>query len=143
MEQHKVIFENYDDYISKRDIMYENIKKNIIACIVEDEVEYQYMSKFGLTPRQKLNISPVLHDELNKFTENKCVEWCDKTSFNIMLGIAGFLDGLIKIKRINDFTAEEYTELIYNSIIYQLGNDEHSPALLEDIRIINNDSDTE
>jgi hypothetical protein len=101
------------------------------------------MSNLGLTPRQKINISPVLHNELNKFTENKCVEWCDKSSFNIMLGIAGFLDGLIKIKRINDFTAEEYTELIYNSIIYQLGNDEHSPALLEDIVIINNCPETE
>jgi hypothetical protein len=101
------------------------------------------MSKFGLTPRQKLNISPVLYDELNKFTENKCVEWCDKTSFNIILGVEGFLDGLVKIKRINDFTAEEYNELIYNTIIYQLDNGEHSPSLLEDIRIINNDSDTE
>lgn len=137
MEQHKVIFENYDNYISKIDIMYENIKKVIFECIIEDEFEYQYMSKFGITPRQKLNILPVLHNELNKFTENKCVEWCDKTSFNIILGVEGFLDGLVKIKRINDFTAEEYNELIYNTIIYQLDN------LLEDIRIINNDYETE
>jgi hypothetical protein len=143
MEQQKVIFEKDEDYILKRNIMYYNIKKIIFDCIVEDEFEYRHMSHLGLTPRQKLNILPVLHNELNKFTENKCVEWCDKSSFNIMLGIAGFLDGLIKIKRINDFTAEEYTELIYNSIIYQLGNDEHSPALLEDIVIINNYSETE
>jgi hypothetical protein len=143
MEQQKVIFEKYEDYILKKNIMYDNIKKVIFECIVEDEVEYQYMNKFGLTPRQDLNISPVLYNELNKFTENKCIEWCDKTSFNIMLGIAGFLDSLIKIERINNFTAEEYTELIYNSIIYQLDNDEHSPNLLQDIVIINNDSDTE
>jgi hypothetical protein len=143
MEQQKIIFEKYEDYILKKNIMYDNIKKVIFECIVEDEVEYQYMNKFGLTPRQNLNISPVLHNELNKFTENKCVEWCNKTSFNIMLGVAGFLDSLIKIERINNFTAEEYTELIYNSIIYQLDNDDHSPNLLQDIVIINNDSDTE
>ncbi len=58
-----------------------------------------------------------------------------------MLGVAGFLDSLIKIERINNFTAEEYTELIYNSIIYQLDNDEHSPNLLQDIVIINNDDE--
>jgi hypothetical protein len=133
MEQHKIIFENYDDYISKQDIMYENIKKIIFDCIVEDEFEYRHMSNLGLTPRQKLEISPVLNNELNKFSDNKCIEWCDKTSFNIILGVEGFLDGLVKIKRINDFTAEEYTELIYNSIIYQLDN------VLVDIRIINND----
>jgi hypothetical protein len=143
MEQQKVIFEKDKDYILKRNIMYNNIKKIIFDCIVKDEFEYRHMSNLGLTPRQNLEISQVLHNELNKFTENKCVEWCDKTSFNIMLGIAGFLDGLIKIKRINDFTAEEYTELIYNSIIYQLDNNEHSPNLLEDILIINNNFETE
>ena len=143
MEQQKVIFEKDEDYVLKRNIMYDNIKKIIFDCIVEDKFEYRHMSNLGLTPRQNLEISQVLHNELNNFIENKCVEWCDKTSFNIMLGVAGFLDGLIKIKRINDFTAEEYTELIYNSIIYQLGNDEHSPALLEDIVIINNCPETE
>jgi hypothetical protein len=137
MEQQKVIFEKDEDYILKRNIMYNNIKKIIFDCIVEDEFEYRHMSNLGLTPRQKLEISPVIYNELNKFTENKCVEWCDKTSIYIMLGIEGFLDGLIKIKRINDFTPEEYVELIYNTIIYQLDN------VLEDIRIINNDDETE
>ena len=135
MEQQKVIFENYDDYISKKDIIYDNIKKIIFDSIIEDEFEYIHMSDLGLTPRQKLEISPVIYNELNKFTENKCVEWCDKISIYIMLGIEGFLDGLIKIKRINDFTPEEYVELIYNTIIYQLDN------VLEEIRIINNDDD--
>ena len=135
MEQQKVIFEKDEDYVLKRNIMYDNIKKIIFDCIVEDEFEYRHMSNLGLTPRQKLEISPVLNNELNKFSDNKCIEWCDKTSIYIILGIEAFLDALIKIKRINDFTAEEYTELIYNSIIYQLDN------VLVDIRIINNDDE--
>ena len=56
-------------------------------------------------------------------------------SSNIMLGISGFLDGLVKIKRINDFTSNEYATLIHNSIMYQLDNDEHYPCLLEDIKL--------
>lgn len=142
MEQQKVIFENYNDYISKRNIMYYNIKKKIIACIDTDE-KYYSICIYGISSTLDLTISGVLDNELNKFTENKCIKWCDEISIYIMLGIRGFFDSLIKIKRINDFTAGEYVELIYNTIIYQLDNDEHSPSLLEDIRIINNDSDTE
>jgi hypothetical protein len=60
-----------------------------------------------------------------------------------MLWIRGLLDGLVKIKRITDYTAEEYAKLIHNSIMYQLDNDKHSPCLLDNIRIFPDNSETE
>ncbi len=143
MEPQTIIFKSNEDYISKRNKMYDNIKDIINECVITDKFEYEHMSYQGLTSRQDLYISVVLCDELKKFTEHKCDDWCDKISFNIMLGINGFLNGLIKIKRVTDFTAKEYAKLIHNSIMYQLDNGEHSPCLLEDIIILPDSSDTE
>ena len=117
MEQQKVIFENYNDYISKRNIMYYNIKKTIIACIDTDE-KYQSICIYGISSTLDLTISEVLYNELNKFTENKCIKWCDETSIYIMLGIIGFFDSLIKIKRINDFTIFLILNFITQKLYY-------------------------
>jgi hypothetical protein len=143
MESQEVIFKNKEDYLSRRNKMYDNIKETIIEWIIKDKFEYEHMSYQGLTPRQRLHIEDSLRYELKKFTEHKCDEWCDNVSFNIILGIRGFLDGLSEIKRITDFTAEEYAKLIHNSIIYQLDNDKHSPCLLDDIRQFPNDISSE
>ena len=143
MESQKVIFKNNEDYLSRRNKIYDNIKETIIKWIIKDKFEYKHMSYQGLTSRQELYIGDSLRYELKNFTEHKCDEWCDNVSFNIMLGISGFLDSLVKIERITDFTAEEYAKLIYNSIIYQLDNDKHSPCLLDDIRQFPNDISSE
>jgi hypothetical protein len=143
MKPHTVIFKSNEDYISLRDKMYDNIKETINKCVITDKFEYEHMNYQGLTSRQNLYIFDALSDELKKFTEHKCDNWCDEISFNIMLGIRGFLDGLVKIEKINDLKAEEYAKLIHNSIMYQLDNDEHSPCLLDDIRIFSDNSETE
>jgi len=80
-----------------------------------------------------VDIEEILKKELNKFSENQCNEWCSTTTTYIIWSLRGFFDSLIKINKINDFTAEEIVVLIYNTIIYQLDNDGHSPYLLEDI----------
>ena len=143
MKPQTVIFKSDEDYISKRNKMYDNIKETIDKWVITDKFEYEHMSYQGLTSRQDLHISDVLRDELKDFTQNKCDDWCDEICFNIMLGIRGLLDGLVKIKRITDFTAEEYAKLIHNSIMYQLDNDEHCPCLLDDIRMFPDNSETE
>jgi len=138
MELNKVIFSNVDEYLLKRNKMYDNIKKTIIECVTEDTFEYEHMSYQGLTSRQRLYIIESLSNELQNFTQNKCNDWCDDISFKIILGIEGFLDGLVKINKINNFTGEEYADLIHNSIVYQLDNDKHYPCLLEHIKLEHN-----
>lgn len=143
MKSQEVIFKNDEDYLSRRNKMYDNINKTIIKWVITDKFEYEHMSYQGLTSRQQIHIGDSLRYELKNFTEHKCDEWCDNVSFNIMLGISGFLDGLVNIERITEFTAKEYTKLIHNSIIYQLDNDKHSPCLLDDIRRFPDDIRTE
>ncbi len=129
----EIHFQNKEEYIIKRDLMYENIKKTIDEWVVTDTFEYEHMDYQGLTSRQKINIGYTLIEELKKFTNNMYNDWCDEIVFYIIHGLKGFLDGLVKINKITNFTAEELSILIYNSIIYQLDNDEHSPTILEDI----------
>lgn len=129
----QVLFENEEEYNRKKTIMYKNIKETIINCVVTDTFEYKHMNYYGLTPRQAVHIEEILKNELNTFSENQCNEWCSTTTTYIIWSLRGFFDSLIKINKINDFTAEEIVVLIYNTIIYQLDNDGHSPYLLEDI----------
>jgi len=143
MKPQPVIFKSNEDYVSQRNKMYDNIKETINKWVITDKFEYEHMSYQGLTSRQQLYIEAKITHELKEFTKNKCDDWCDETSFYIILGIRGLLDGLVKIKRITDFTAEEYAKLIHNSIMYQLDNDEHSHCLLDDIRIFPDNSETE
>ena len=139
MNLQTVTFENYKSYISNRKKMFNNIKNTINNWVIIDSFEYEYMIYHGLTSRQRINIDDSLTYELKEFTQHKCDDWCDEITFNIMLGVAGFLDSLVKIKRITDFTPKECATLIYNSIIYQLELD----GLLNDIVIISDDSESD
>ena len=137
----QVLFENEEEYKTNRTIMYKNIKETINKWVIKDTFEYKYMDNYGLTPRQDIYIESILKKELKKFSKNQCDEWCEKTTAYIIWGLRGFFDGLVKLNKISDFTAEEYALLIYNSIEYQLDNDEHSPYLLEDIVKIKENSE--
>lgn len=122
---------NQEEYISKRNFMYNNIKKSII----NDGIKYDHLGNDSLWLRLEKNIIDILTYELKKFTENKCNDWCDKIAFHIYLGIRGFFEGLVKLKKINNFTSEECRELFYINIINQLDDDNYSPCLLEDFKI--------
>ena len=120
MKSQQVIFKDVNDYLSRRNKMSDNIKGSIIEWVIKDKFEYEQMIYQGLTSKQMVNIDETLRDELAKFTEHKCDDLCYKISLNIILGIMGIFDGLNIIKRSTDFSAEEYAELIHNSIMYQL-----------------------
>ena len=139
----KIIFNSKTEFLSKRNKMYDNIKQCIDDWVINDTIEYNAMTSLdmGLTPRQNIHISQTLTDELKSFTENKCDEWCNEISFHIMVGIASFLDGLLKIDRLDDFSPEECTELIYNSITYQLdGERAGHEGMLSDVVSYPNES---
>ena len=62
---------NAEDYILKRNIMYEHIKETINQWVVIDTFEYEHMSWQGLTARQRINIDSTLENELKNITNNK------------------------------------------------------------------------
>jgi hypothetical protein len=126
---------NAEDYILKRNIMYEHIKETINQWVVIDTFEYEHMSWQGLTARQRINIDSTLENELKNITNNNFNDWCSQTSQTIILCIQAFLKGLVNINKINNFTSEEYAKLIYDIIVYYI-DDETGPQLLEEVIVI-------
>ena len=72
-------------------------------------------------------------------TKENNKEWVEKISYDIIYGIDGFLNGFIKTGNwdliYSQLDSETMSNLIYNNIIWQLDNGEHSPCILEDIAI--------
>lgn len=132
-EEQTVIFNTFSEYKNKRNYMYIKIKKIINAYVIDDEFEYKYMEDYGLTPRQRIYFYEEIKDALKEFTQNKCDDWCETTSAYLISGIEGFLNALVNISKIDEFDAEELAQMIYDSITYQLGDDDHSPDLLEEV----------
>ncbi len=147
-EEYPVVFNTFNEFKNKKNEMYKKINKIITKYVIDDEFEYNYMSDYGLTPRQRIYFYEGIKDALKEFTQNKCDDWCSNTSSNLISGINGFLKALVNISKIDEFDAEELAQMIYDSITYQLGDDEHNPDLLEEVVEIidyedddNNDND--
>jgi hypothetical protein len=113
--------------------LYDNIKITLVECIINDPFEFGFMKDFGLTPRQQVAINYSLDKQLNELTNNKYNRWCDHINFMIINGIEGSLSSLQKLNKINNFTPEEMVDFIYNNIVYQIDDFEHSPCLSEDL----------
>ncbi len=132
-EEKSVIFNTFGEFKNKRDELYAKIKRKINAYVIEDKFEYKYMGDYGLTPRQRIYFYEEIKDSLIEFTQNKCDDWCSTISSHLISGIEGFLNALVNIKKIDEFDAEELAQIIYDTITYQLGDDEHCPDLLEEV----------
>jgi hypothetical protein len=115
--------------------MFIKIKETLINCIIDDEFEFKFMEVYGLTSRQQISIEEILEKEFNKLTNNKFDSWCNNTIFHIVNGVHGALISLLRLEKIEEFTPEEMVDFIYNIIIYQIGDDNHSPSISEDLLI--------
>jgi len=131
----KVLYENPRKWEEKKKEAYKIIKDGIYKWVIEDEFEYIGMSSFGITPRQEMFIPNYIVEGLILLTNNK--EWSQSVSRDIMDGISGFANGLIKAKLWDklyfESTNVELANMIYFNIEYQLGDGTHSPNILEDI----------
>ena len=115
--------------------MYKNIKETLVKCIINDKFEFKYMESFGLTPRQRIDINYILNNKLNKLTNNEYEEWCNNIHFHITNCIASSLNSLVLLKKIEDFSPEEMVDFIYNIIVFQINDFQHSPCISEDLLI--------
>jgi len=116
-------------------VIYNDIKQVLIDCIVNNPVEFEFMKNFGLTPNQRIEITSELSKQLEKITNNHFNGWCDTINFNIINSISGALSSLQKMNKINNFTPDEMVEFIYNLIVYQIDDFEHSPCISDDLLI--------
>lgn len=138
-ETPKIEYSNLEEWETKKKEAYLIIKNGLNECIIEDNFEYQHMAYQGLTSRQQIYISEYIEEALKIITKGNNEEWTKKISYDIIYGIEGFLNGFIETGIweliYSQLEPETMSNLIYNNIIWQLGNGEHSPCILEDIAI--------
>ena len=132
-------YSNLEKYETTKREAYQIIKNGLDKWIIENNFEYQHMATMGLTPRQRINIEYYIEQALNLITKENNKEWPRMTSHDIMYGIEGFLNGFIQTGNwdliYSQLDPETMSYLIYNNIIWQLDNGEHSPCILDEIAI--------
>jgi hypothetical protein len=130
-----IIYNNQFEWTFVRDNLYNVINNSLIKCIIDDKYEYNQMGCLGLTEKQRVYLTHILENELFKITLNE--EWASNTTFNVIYGIQGFFEGLIKTGKLvyilNSLEPIEVVEILFENIKWQLDDDCHIPCLLEDV----------
>lgn len=135
LENPKVRFETYEDWENFKDKMFEGIRSVLMEWIEHNEHEYQNMSHFGITPRQKIVIHEHVYSYLHKCTKNSF--WSEKVAYDVMNSLQAMIHTL------QDVNLWEYihetqrskgiTELVYKHIRWFLGDDTHSQCVLGEL----------
>lgn len=129
-----IVYNNVNEWANVRETMFENIFNALIHCI-NDKFEYNQMPLYGITEKQRLYLMDILEEELYKITSNKL--WAEETTFTLIYGIQGFIQGFIKNNKwkilFNSLDATELANILFENIKWQLDDDCHIPCLLEDI----------
>jgi hypothetical protein len=130
-----IVYNNQLEWTYVRDNLYEVINNCLIKCIVDDKYEYSQMGGLGLTEKQRTYLMETLEQELIKISLNE--SWANDTTFNIIYGIQGFLQGFIKTNKwlyiYKSLEPIDLSNIIFENIKWQLDDDLHMPCLLENI----------
>jgi hypothetical protein len=130
-----IVYNNQFEWMHVRDNMYKVINNSLIKCIIDDKNEYIQMGIIGLTDKQRTFLMEILEQELFKITLDE--EWAENTTFNIIYGIQGFLQGFIKndkwIYIFKSLEPKDLADILFDNIKWQLDDDYHMPCLLEDV----------
>ncbi len=134
MSTSSVIYKDINEWANIRNNMYENIFNALLHCI-NDNFEYKQMASIGITEKQRLYLMQIFEDEFYKLTLNK--QWAEDTTFNLIYGIQGFIQGFIKNNKwtilFNALDAIDVANILFENIKWQLDDDLHLPCLLEDV----------
>ncbi len=129
-----IIYNDINEWANVRNKMYEKIFDALLKCI-NDDFEYKEMAIIGITETQRLYLMKIFEEEFNKITFDK--KWIDDTTFNLLYGIQGFIQGFIKTNKwkilFNSLDPIELANILFENIKWQLDDDLHLPCLLEDI----------
>jgi hypothetical protein len=129
-----IVYNNLDEWTNVRNTMYENIKNQIYKIII-DKNEYNYMIYQGLTEVQRVHLMDFLQQQFEKISNNDV--WAEDTAFNIIYGIQGFFQGMIKTQIwatvFKSLDPNQIVSMIFENIKWQLDDDLHIPCLLEDV----------
>jgi hypothetical protein len=129
-----IVYKDINEWAKVREKIYENIYDALLRCI-DDKFEYNQMAHIGITEKQRIYLMDLLEEEFYKITLNK--QWSEDTSFSLIYGIQGFIQGFIKNDKwkilFNSLDAVELANILFENIKWQLDDDCHIPCLLEDV----------
>jgi hypothetical protein len=129
-----IIYNNLNEWTKVREKLYETIYDSLLRCI-NDKFEYNQMANIGITEKQRIYLMGTFEEEFYKITLNK--QWAEDTTFNLLYGIQGFIQGFIKNYKwkilFNSLDAVELANILFENIKWQLDDDCHIPCLLEDV----------
>lgn len=129
-----VVYKDRHEWEQVKDNLYESIFNGLLLCL-NDDIEYNNMINVGITDNQRIYLMDLIEMELVKITNNK--QWAENTTFNLIYGIQGFIQGFIKTNKwkilFNSLDAIELADILFENIKWQLDDDTHSPCLLEDV----------
>ncbi len=129
-----IVYKDINEWSIVKEKLYEKISEALIKCI-NDKFEYNQMVHIGITDKQRIYLMEILEEELYKITLNK--QWSEDTSFNLIYGIQGFIQGFIKNNKwkilFNSLDPIDIINILFENIKWQLDDDSHIPCLLEDV----------
>ena len=129
-----IIYKDLNEWSQVRDNLYETIFNGLIKCI-NDNDEYNQMVIDGMTDNQRIFLMDLMEEEFYKISLNK--KWAEYTTFNLLYGIQGFIQGFIKNNKwriiFNALDKVELANILFENIKWQLDDDTHTPCILEDI----------
>lgn len=121
----KVFYNSWNEWEEAHNTLYKSIENVVNEYIAYNEFEYSHMSWQGLTSRQQIVIEHCLCEGLTRLTKNS--KWSEKTAYQVVYGIRGFINGFMKTNTWNTIrnvlSSRQVSDIIINNIRWQLGND--------------------
>ena len=115
MQTPDIFFNNKKECLNKINTLFSSIIETVSYMVYK---EYGYMSSFGITPNQIVEIYNTVNSQLDIFMNKQNTEWCESTSLYIMAYIKNSLYHMTQVKPICEiYNSEELSKIIYNIII--------------------------
>jgi len=119
----KILFDNIDDYQNQKNKIFLDLEKEI-KNYFNDFNDIYGMDFWALSFDQQTGIAKAIIFSLLKLTKNKNLKWAEYVAWNIVTGVEGFINGILKVKSIETiircFTPQDFGVIIFESIQYQL-----------------------
>jgi hypothetical protein len=141
----KLIFKNENEWIKRRDLLFNILEENIMEIIVEDDYLYNEIENIkyysnDICSGQRYMIYTLLFKELNILTGEEYQRWCEYISWELVFSLDSGIQTLKIVDKIDDFSDYELAEFICKNIFWQLDEGKRLEDIIcYDDNISNND----
>jgi hypothetical protein len=121
----KLIFKSKNEWIKRRDVLFNILEENIMEIIVEDDYLYDEIENIkyyinDICSGQRYMIYTLLFKELNILTGEGYQRWCEYISWELVFSLDSAIQTLKMVDKIDDFSEYELAEFICKNIFWQL-----------------------